>query len=195
MPCLSLSKISVACLDGLAAPGDLLLYRDRHSLTDELIARGGRSTYAHAGMLAKRGERWIVLEMIQWHGGRWRYLDDAVRDDEGEWDLYAANAGNRWCWDRRTAVSRMWNFVGRPYGWLHVIWVALLHLPLIRSLVPVITSDDDADRHSPFCSEAVAIATRLGGQDPVPLLPARLTEPGDLARSLFYDYTCTLAKD
>ncbi len=191
----SVCSISATALDGLAAQGDLLLYRDE-AFQDRLIARGGRSIYAHAGMLARRGDRWVVLEMMQFAGGRWRYLDDAVRDDPGCWDLYAANSGNRWQqWDRRRAVAEMWRLTARPYGWRHVLWAALLHLPLIRCLIPVATDDDSADRHAPFCSEAVAIAARLAGVDVVPMLPDALTEPGDLARSLFFDYTLTLAKE
>ena len=189
-----LCEIAIEDLDDLVNPGDLLLYRDTHSLQEVLIGRGGRSPYGHAGMLARRNGRWVVLEMTEWHGGRWRNLSDAVRDDPGRWDLFCANSGNRWQWDRKRAVLNMLSFVGRPYGWLHVIWVALLHFPLLRCLVPAVTNDGDAYRHSPFCSEAVSIATRLAGVDPVPMLPARLTEPGDLARSLFYDYVCTLAK-
>ena len=73
-------EISVDCLSGLASPGDLLLYRDSRSIEDVLIGRGGRSPYAHAGMLARKGEKWIVLEMDQWKGGRWRSLDQAVRE-------------------------------------------------------------------------------------------------------------------
>jgi hypothetical protein len=187
-------EISIEALGGLAAPGDLLLYRDAHSIEDVLIGRGGRSPYAHAGMLGRWHDRWIVMEMIQWHGGRWRYLEDAVRDDDGHWDVFLSNAGNRWQWDRGAAIRRMWSFIGRPYGWAHVIWVALLKLPLLRALVPAVTADPDADCHSPFCSEAVSIATRLAGVAPVALLPDQLTEPGDLARSLFYEYALTLAK-
>ncbi len=188
--------LSVDSLDGIAQPGDLLLYRDSRSIEDTLIGRGGRSPYAHAGMLARRNGRWVVLEMLQWQGGHWRFLEDAVRDDEGQWDLFRANLENRWTWwDRSKTVVAMWRFVGRPYGWLHLIRLAILHLPLVRCFVPAVTSDVDADRHSPFCSEAVAIATRLGGLAPVPMLPDRLVEPGDLARSLFYEYTCTLAKE
>ena len=75
--------LSVDSLDGIAQPGDLLLYRDSRSIEDTLIGRGGRSPYAHAGMLARKNGRWAVLEMLQWQGGHWRFLEDAVRDDEG----------------------------------------------------------------------------------------------------------------
>ena len=36
------------------------------------------------------------------------------------------------------------------------------------------------------------MAMRAGGVDPVPNLADRLTEPGDLARSAFYEYRFTL---
>ena len=45
----------------------------------------------------------------------------------------------------------------------------------------------------PVCSEMRAICERMGaGVDPVPNLPDRYTEPGDLARSPFYKYLFTL---
>ena len=160
-----------------------------------MAAAGDRPT-PHAGMLAKKGGQWAVLEMVGFRGGRWRLLSEAVREDPGRWDLFTANAGNRWLWwDRKKAVTAMWGFIGRPYGWLHLLWVAALHLPLIRALVPAVTSDADADRHSPFCSEAVSIATRKAGVAPVSMLPDQLVEPGDLGRSLFYEYLLTLAKE
>ena len=183
--------IAVAALEGLALPGDLLLYRD-DSLQETLISRAGRSPYGHAGMLARSGQKWCVLEMTEWHGGRCRLLEEAVREDPGQWDVYLANAGNRWSWDRPRAVAEMWRLAKKPYGWRHVLWVALLHLPIVRAFVPAVTADADADRHAPFCSEAVSIATRLAGVQAVPNLPDRLVEPGDLARSLFYDYALTL---
>ena len=49
------------------------------------------------------------------------------------------------------------------------------------------------DGDPPFCSEAVSIAVQAGGVDPVPTLADRYTEPGDLARSLFFHYRFTLA--
>ena len=86
----------------------------------------------------------------------------------------------------------MRRLVRREYGWLHLVRDGLLHLPLIWALTPVNCDDGSSDGHRPFCSEACSIAYRLGGVDPVPYLPDRLTEPGDLARSLFFEYRATL---
>ena len=53
--------------------------------------------------------------------------------------------------------------------------------------------DEQPSRRPPFCSEACAMADRVGGGvDPVPQLADRLTEPADLARSPFYRYRFTL---
>ena len=53
-------------------------------------------------------------------------------------------------------------------------------------------NDDDASTWPPFCSQAVSMADRQGGIDPVPNLADRLTEPADLSRSEFYEYRFTL---
>jgi hypothetical protein len=68
-------------------------------------------------------------------------------------------------------------------------------LPVVRWLVRPVTDDRANGAHPPFCSQAVAIACRAGGVDPVPNLADRLTEPGDLARSPFFRYRFTLVPD
>jgi len=52
--------------------------------------------------------------------------------------------------------------------------------------------DGADDGALPFCSQAVAIATRVaGGIDVVPHRPDAYTEPVHLAQSLFYEYAGT----
>jgi hypothetical protein len=85
----------------------------------------------------------------------------------------------------------MIEITGRRYGWWSLLWVAMVHLPVVRLLVRPDT-DDSANGSLPFCSQAVARACRAGGVDPVPNLADRLTEPGDLARSVFFRYRFTL---
>ncbi len=54
--------------------------------------------------------------------------------------------------------------------------------------------EDDGEESNlpPFCSQAVSLACRRGGVDPVPNLADRLTEPADLSRSPFFAYRFTL---
>ena len=86
----------------------------------------------------------------------------------------------------------MIGITGKRYGWLSLFRAALLHLPVFRFLVQPDTDDLETPRWPPFCSQAVSMADREGGVDPVPNLADRLTEPGDLARSSFYRYMFTL---
>ena len=76
---------------------------------------------------------------------------------------------------------------GRRYGWLNLLGRRLLHLPLFRFLVHARRGRRRDVDWPPFCSQAVSMACRAGGVDPVPNLADRLTEPADLARSAFYD--------
>ena len=87
----------------------------------------------------------------------------------------------------------MRRLTGCDYGYRGLIATALLHLPVIRWFVRADVDDRAFDRRPPFCSQACAMADRLGGGvDPVPHLADRFTEPADLARSPFYRYRFTL---
>ena len=170
--------------------GDLLLFRPRPGLFGRLIATAGRSRYSHAAMAGWWNGRLMCLETLQGRGGRAALLSNLVRARPGRIDVFAANATRR-RFDRSAAVAAMIEITGRRYGWWSLILVALVHLPVIRLLVRPNT-DDAANGSLPFCSQAVARACRAGRVDPVPNLADRLTEPGDLARSVFFRYRFTL---
>ena len=171
--------------------GDLLLFRPRRGLFGRLIAKAGRSDYSHAGMAAWWQRRLMCLETVQGRGGRAVLLSNLVREYPGRIDVYSAEANGQ-PFDRRAAVEAMIEITGRPYGWPSLVWVALVHLAVVRLFVRPNT-DDAANGSLPFCSQAVSRACRAGGVDPVPRLADRATEPGDLARSRFFSFLCTLA--
>ncbi len=169
--------------------GDLLLFRPR-GFVCRAIAVAGRSEYTHAAMAGWWSRRLMYVEMCS-RGGRALLLSNIVRRRPGAIDVYRANAtGQRF--SRDAAVHAMIEITGRRYGWFNLFRAALLHLPLFRFLVAPETDDAADSDWPPFCSQAVAMATRAGGVDPVPNLADRLTEPGDLARSPFYRYRFTL---
>lgn len=176
--------------------GDLLLFRPR-GFVWRAIAVAGRSEYTHAAMAGWWSRRLMCVEMCSC-GGRAMLLSNIVRRWSGAIDVYRANAsgtgkasGTR-RFSRDAAVHAMIEITGRRYGWFNLFRAALLHLPLFRFLVAPDTDDAANSDWPPFCSQAVAMATRAGGVDPVPNLADRLTEPGDLARSPFYRYRFTL---
>ncbi|MEN6450210.1 MAG: hypothetical protein ABFC96_06950 [Thermoguttaceae bacterium] len=170
--------------------GDLLLYRPRDWYT-RLIAVAGRSAYVHAGMAAWWNRRLMNVEMTN-GGGRAQLLSNLVERWPGVIDVYRANASRR-RFSREAAVRAMIGITGKQYGWFNLLRAACCHLPLVRLLVtPDCDDTEDTPRRPPFCSQAVAMACRRGGVDPVPNLPDRLTEPADLSRSPFFAYRFTL---
>jgi hypothetical protein len=171
--------------------GDLLLFRRQHWPFSRMIAAVGRSEYSHAAMAAWWNGRLMCLETVQGRGGRAVLLSNLVARWPGGIDVYAPNATRR-RFNRHAAVNAMIEITGRRYGWWSLLAAAVRHLPLIRFLVPP-DMDDESNGSLPFCSQAVARACRAGGVDPVPNLPDRLTEPGDLARSAFFRYRFTLS--
>lgn len=168
---------------------DLLLFRRRGP-----IAIAGRGVHSHAAKAAWWGDELFCLEVREWHGGRAVTLDSQVRKYPGRIDVFRANPGNRWPdFDRTRSTHFLRRLAGCDYGYAAVARAALLHLPIVRWWVKASTEDSAIDRRPPFCSQACAMADRLGGGvDPVPYLADRLTEPADLARSSFYEYQFTL---
>lgn len=173
-------------------PADLVLYRADATLMDLTIEAVTHSLWIHGGMLAWDEDhgRWEILDTIAWHGGQRTPLVEAVRKNPGHWDLFRANADNRWPeFNRAVAVARMDQFVGRPYGWKSLCWDGFSHIPLIG---PDRDTKDGADDGAlPFCTEATAIATRAGGVDPWPHLASRFVEPVHVAESPFFEYAGT----
>jgi hypothetical protein len=169
--------------------GDLLLFRSRDWYT-RLIAVAGRTEYVHAAMAGWWSGRLMCVEMTS-GGGRAQLLSNLVDRWPGACDVYRANATKR-RFSRQKALSAMIAITGRPYGKWNLCRAALMHLPLLRFLVPADMDDVENSPWPPFCSQAVSMACRSGGVDPVPNLADRLTEPADLGRSPFFEYRFTL---
>lgn len=171
------------------AEGDVLLFRRRG-----LISAVGRGMHSHAAKAAWWDGDLFCLEIREWFGGRAVMLSSQVERFPGRIDVFEVNPDGRWPdYDRAGATRFMRRLAGCDYGWRNLAAVALLHLPWLRLWIRVNVNDRDATRRPPFCSQAVAMAERLGGRvDPVPHLADRLTEPADLARSPFYRYRFTL---
>ncbi len=168
---------------------DLLLFRRR-----SLISIAGRGEHSHAAKAAWWGDDLFCLEVREWHGGRAVTLSSQVKKYSGRIDVFAVNPDQRWPdYDRAGATAVMRRLAGCAYGYAGVAAAALLHLPFVRLFTQVDVHDAAEGAWPPFCSQACALADRVGGGvDPVPRLADRLTLPSDLARSPFYQYRFTL---
>lgn len=189
----TLHYVSLARQQTEIADGDLLLFRSR-GFAAWLIRSAGRSVYSHAARAAWWGDDLFCCELRGLYGGRAVTLASQVRRYPGQIDVYEANPSNRWpTYDRAAAVGYIRRLAGSDYGWVGVAAAAMRHLPAVRLWVRPDLDDAAFSRLPPYCSEACALADRVGGGvDPVPRLADRLTEPGDLARSNFYRYRFTL---
>jgi hypothetical protein len=176
--------------------GDVLLFRRAPGWMSAAIAVAGRSQYTHAGIAARWGERLMLLETVQRHGGRAILLSGVVAEQPGRIDVYGVVAASRRRFKRAAAVGAMIEMTGKRYGWAGLWKIALLHLPFIRWFTKPMLSDT-ANGSFPFCSGAVARAYRAAGKqfDLVPNLADAATEPGDLARSAALEYRFTLVPD
>lgn len=173
--------------------GDLLLFRGRGAVA-RAIGVAGRSRYSHAARAVWWGSDLFCCEVRELHGGRAVTLESQVRRYPGGIDVFEVNPGGRWReFDRRGAVRYIRRLAGCDYGYTGVLLAALRHLPLWRFFLSPDSDDHRVAAQPPFCSQACAMADRIGGGvDPVPHLADRLTEPADLARSPFYRYRFTL---
>jgi hypothetical protein len=186
--------VNLSEANGEIRDGDLLLFRGRGCIA-RLIGVAGRSEYTHAGRAVWWGKDLFCCEVRELKGGRAVTLESQVRRFPGAIDVFEANPSARWReFDRRGAVRFMRRLAGCDYGYRGVLLAALRHVPLWRFLVRPDSDDQRIAEQPPFCSQACAMADRVGGGvDPVPHLADRLTEPADLARSAFYRYRFTLA--
>ena len=188
------NSVSLEQYGAMIRDGDLLLFRGQ-GLISRLIGAVGRSEYTHAARAVWWDEILFCCEVRELRGGRAVTLVSQVSKYPGMIDVFETNPSHRWQeYDRRGAVRYIRRLAGCDYGYLGVLKAALRHVPLWRFLIRPDMNDHKRTSQPPFCSQACAMADRIGGGvDPVPHLADRVTEPADLARSPFYRYRFTLA--
>lgn len=191
---------TLLCYDR-AAPliGDAWLaqYRGRGWIS-QLIQYGTGGPHSHSALLRRNAASVDALELREFHGGRARPLCAQVAQYPGLIDVFAPNAFGLWSftWNPSGAVECMERLIRLRYGYRSVIRIALRKTPLLWRFYPLETSDVAGNGRKsirPFCSHAVALAYRRGGNvDCVPNLPDYLTTPNDLTHSMFFEYRFTL---
>lgn len=176
--------------------GDLLLFRKRRiGLLGNVIALAGRGVHSHAAKAAWWSNELFCLEVREFYGGRAVSLSSQVERYPSRIDVFRPNPDNRWPqYDLEKSLEIMRRFAGGDYGYGNVFLAALTHLPFFRVFIRPNRNDHEIfeGKRPPFCSQAVSLAERLAGVDPVSHLADRFTEPADLARSPFYQYLYTL---
>lgn len=173
---------------------DLLLFRG-HGLISRVIRSASRSKYTHAAKVDRWDGQLFCCEVREFRGGRIVTLASQVAKFPGQIDVFFSNPNNRPGYDREASAAYMRRFAGQDYGYKALAKAAFQFLPGVRFFFShdYELENGTAPETPPFCSQACAVADRHGGQiDPVPHLADRFTTPGDLSRSPFYAYHCTL---
>lgn len=188
-----------------AKTGDVLLFRGRgfrHWVMARLM--GGPWTHAAiideppfatleqkvmASLFSAAASPWLLRDTLQFRGNRYAWLQDIVRDEPEQWDIFRVKCAS---YRRTDALQPARQRTGSgDYGWCSLLLAALRYLPVTRWLVPQRT-DDVANGSLPHCSQLVSRCLRAGGVDPICWTPDRLTTPTMLARSPALKYRCTL---
>lgn len=182
--------------------GDVFLWRAGSRPLSWLIARGSRSIYSHVALSAwwqpKTGLYYshplpsrtlVLLDTLQWRGGRRFELETHLMHHPGRWDWY--HVRDHVPYDRRTTVAKAGEIVGKRYGWAAIALAGIRNAAVIRWLLPP-DRDDEVNGLLPHCAAAASAAMQAGGLDPVPNCANRSTLPGDFERSAALEYRGTL---
>jgi hypothetical protein len=176
-----------------AGNASLLLFRS-WGVSSKLIRTAGRTEYSHAALLAWWDLTPVCMELREFRGGRVVTLESQVQRFPNRIDVYTIRPEWEDKFDRKSAIRVMLSKAGRQYSYAGIVNASLAHLPIVRLAYQPDFTDDGGPHSAPeYCSEAVANACRLGGGiDPVQNASDRITEPGDLAKSILWEPRFTL---
>lgn len=181
----------------------LLQFRGSGLISDWIRMISGGAPHSHSAM-TKINSRGLVdvMEIREFVGGRIRSLKWHAKYYKGRIDCFSPNHAHCWedCWDPLGAAEKMHDLVNCKYGYRSALRIGLRHLPFVWRMFPVETDDMKVQVNGdsflgvrPFCSHAVALAYREGGNvDVVPRLPDYLVTPSDLTHSMFFEYRFSL---
>lgn len=149
--------------------------------------------HSHSAMLRRNGRGVDVLQIREFQGGSARPLESEVDRFPGLIDVFSIDAKAFPTFNGRGACDYMRELTGRDYGYWGVTRLAFLRVPFLRRVFRFDADDAHDSGLPPFCSHAVAAASRIGGGvDPVPRTPDDLVSPHALTQSLLYKYEFSL---
>ena len=155
------------------------------SPTSSAIGAFGRSDYSHALFLDFWDFVPMVLESREWVGSRAVTLKSQVQRYPGAIHVYRPRLSD----DQAEACAvKARQMLGQPYDYQAILAMWLLRVPGYRMAFRADTRDGgETIEGAKHCSRFYSAAIELGcGEDPVPHLAGKFTEPGDLARSAFF---------
>jgi len=191
--------------------GDVLLFRSR-GIIPFFIQKAGYSNYNHVGMLDKVDDSTFkIIEFREFKGFQEVPLDiyinvkctiDVFRPKSSFIQSYLViNAdtdkyhikSEEIKYKPEDTILLFKTMNKMPYGWERIAIMMIRHIPFLRLFIsPEVDDLSEPNYIYPVCSTAVATCLRKTYIDPVPTLADYCVEPGDLGRSLLFDYLFTI---
>lgn len=179
----------------LIRQADFLLWRYTKGVFGRLINRRAppETPYVHFGMAILSGYRGGPIHSVDielFRGGQRRRLSHDVEQFSGKIDVWRIAKSHR-KWDADAVAAEMEQIIDNPYGWRTCIARYLRNVPWWPFMTPI--PDERLNGHiKPICSQAGAIACRIGsGRDPLPS-GEPVTLPWHFAQNDFANYQFTL---
>ncbi len=125
---------------------------------------------------------WIV-DSCEGKGVTKRSLFEDVKKYPGQY--YVADIAPEFeaNYDRKAVAAGMLATIGRRYGYLGIVFQALIHTPVLRELAYLLSIDRLFSKLLPFCSGYGLIHIRSGGIDCVKGRDPQLVVPQDMSQS------------
>lgn len=194
---------------------DILLFRNKGSVTSFFIESASNGPYSHVGVASSHGDNggriWECVEFKEGLGGRTVNLKEYVRLHPGEIDVYRVSPIKVQCYynvntqkidirrlklNKKTVTNIMRKMTGLPYGWRRIWWILQRKLLMFQLFLSLDYISDDAvvDIIYPVCSTAVAYSFSQVGFDLVHNRSDSYTEPAHIANSPLLSYLFTLKR-
>ena len=165
------------------SPITLVAFRPK-TQAEKLLSLLALSEYIHIGLLTRRkgsSSLWIYHASKEMGQVLLEPLDYFLDCLKYSCDFYQLKPEIETKLDISEAVKAAEHYLGKPYGWSTVKWLALAYFPIIGKKIKYAWPDNDPK--CPHCAALVSNILRKGGVDPCPDYSDVMTTPDDLCYS------------
>lgn len=192
----------------LLKSGDLLFFANR-GIIPFLIQKSGYTSFNHVGLVEITEKSALLLEFREFRGYIESELDNRVNPKYNidvlrpkpnfELSYLTVNKSGFEIskelvhYDAAKTIETFRTMKGMPYGWRRIFLMMMRHIPFIRLFTqPYVDDLSEPDYVFPVCSTSITTVLRKTYIDPVPFMADYCVEPGDLSRSVIFDYLFTI---
>jgi hypothetical protein len=171
-------------VEHLLEPGDLGVFSGR-AIFSFVVRFLGYTSISHAWLVDRKADgKLYVIDSCEGKGVTHRLLSDEVAKYPGQYYVSRIAWPYRRHYKRLAAMGWARSMLGNKYGYLSIVFQAVIHTPFIRVLAYMLNAARWVANALPYCSGFDLIACREGRLDLVPGRDPALTNPQDIFQSL-----------